>query len=451
MSIELILSTFQEESDPTRKLPRIARIISRRMQTSGQPATNVESTPETLLVHLPGGTAEIRADDAQFPIQTLDPLTLNILFDVAIAGDMIIITEGGDSDAIVVSPQQRQRLPEEWQPDSASPICFSPEELGFLLRPWFREHSEYRNHLPHDDEIPPQRQLTPADLGLAPRRELYDTTLHRFDPTGNDIPRDPNVLQDLLELCQIQIQKEAQHPCRIVLDDYPPVSLRVHEVYSVDIWPNRAKPSYYEMTPALSQLLFDIARRAEMTFVLGPRIIVVAPDQIPRLPQSWRQLVSVIPCNSPEELRSFFLQTSDSPGAPLFQFPFNHQGFPAPGTWPGRRTKCLYLEAKPKESANRQFNKVIKFHHKNDAGIRQPQSGMMGSEFWQLETPEQKRFFAYDFGGDTAGWQTYFQGLAAAEDRLLGSIINFETFTQSNTHSFPLTHCTLTKVDSNTK
>jgi hypothetical protein len=86
----------------------------------------------------------IHSTYAQFPIQELDPLTLRMIFELAKVGDMVIITEGGRNRAILTDTAQHSNLPRSWiGEEEAVPVCFSPEQLEYLLQDWYHKQTGY--------------------------------------------------------------------------------------------------------------------------------------------------------------------------------------------------------------------------------------------------------------------------------------------------------------------
>jgi hypothetical protein len=136
MGIELILARFGEEGEAEQAgaVERLAKAARRTLRRLKRPDIDLDVSAATLVVDLPGGAAEIHADHAVFPIEELDPVTMNVVFDLAKAGDFVVLPEGGQYPAILFSSSQRRHLPEEdWKHKGVSPVCQSPDELVQLL------------------------------------------------------------------------------------------------------------------------------------------------------------------------------------------------------------------------------------------------------------------------------------------------------------------------------
>ncbi|MGC1619983.1 MAG: hypothetical protein WA765_15950 [Candidatus Acidiferrum sp.] len=83
-----------------------------------------------------------------FHIRGMSPHLISFIFEIARAGDMVVLPAMEDFVPILSSPEQKQQLP----PDSAqhSPgavVCRSPAELGALLSGGYAGWQEYRNQI----------------------------------------------------------------------------------------------------------------------------------------------------------------------------------------------------------------------------------------------------------------------------------------------------------------
>jgi hypothetical protein len=148
MSAELILARFDPNGSATKEfaMPLLAKTSQRVLTELGWDKELVSASPngETIDIELPGGTAEIHTDHAKFPIDNLDTLTLRLIFEIALAGNFMIITEGGKYAAILLKAEQRAQVPADWHPSKATtPICHSPDELGILLQSWLAAQKDY--------------------------------------------------------------------------------------------------------------------------------------------------------------------------------------------------------------------------------------------------------------------------------------------------------------------
>src|ERR1043166_3623036 len=131
MSVELVLGRFDPENETHDRvsIPQLANLLRSVMRDyqCDEEAVFVPETGGTIQIELPGGTAEVHADHALFPIQELDPVTTRVAFEVAKAANFVVITEGGKYSAILTDIAQRALLPKEWQNPDLSPVSQSVE------------------------------------------------------------------------------------------------------------------------------------------------------------------------------------------------------------------------------------------------------------------------------------------------------------------------------------
>lgn len=485
MSIDLILATFAEPSDKPEsatQLSRLAETVRRTLANSDANDAYIEASDESILVHLPGGTAEIRDDFARFPITDLDPLTVQVIFEVAKCGNMVLLTDGGDYSAILVEPSQRSRLPDaEWQSENVSPDCRSPEHLGLLLGSWYREHSSFITRVEERWRAESDRHelelLPPTNSGAVSHdgQHVADwVALHpssespvlvtsgpfgkyQWDPWVNDMvlngpdnelirfhcfnaernvgTKHLELLRDLSDLCERHLHQRNEPSSKLIKDDWPPLDLRMR-FYSANIWADRAELYTYQLDDSAAEFMFEIAKTADMSLILPGGVVLTDPSQGMRVPVTWRETKTIVACHSAMELKYYVrLLQLDLPSEDRGYGFDNHE--PSPGTCP-RRAIAVYVEAKPNEAAGTHQKKV--YRHK----LPRPESGMLLAEFWQLDTPAGHRFYAYSYGG--AGWLDFLRDFATVEQRMLGTIVNFETFVQDDGQAFSLGACRICKI-----
>lgn len=485
MSIDLILATFAEPSDKPEsatQLSRLAETVRRTLANSDATDADIEASDESILVHLPGGTAEIRHDSARFPITDLDPLTVQVIFEVAKRGNMVLLTDGGDYSAILVETSQRSRLPDaEWQSENVSPVCRSPEHLGLLLGSWYREHSSFITRVEERWRAESDRQelelLPPTNRGAVsydgqqvadwvaerpssvapglvssgvieeyrwdpwvndvvlngPDSELI--RFHRFNPERSVGSDDPQLLCDLKDLCQRYLHDSNVPSSKLIEGDWPPLDLKMR-YYSAKIWPDRAELHVYQLDDSAAEFMFELAKTADMSLILPAGVVLTNSRQAARVPVTWRETKTIVACHSAMELKYYVrLLQLDLPSEDRGYGFDNHE--PVPGTCP-RRAIAVYVEAKPNEAAGAHQKQV--YRHK----LPRPESGMLLAEFWQLDTPAGHRFYAYSYGG--AGWLDFLRDFATVEQRMLGTIVNFETFVQDDGQAFSLGACRICKI-----
>src|SRR5262249_23740749 len=148
-------------------------------------AVSVAADGASFDIELPGGTATVHPTFAQIPIAELDALTLEAVFEIARAGDMGVVTEGGTYSTILTSIAQGARLPRDMQDAKPAPVCDSADQLKQLLQDWYALHKQYAEQLASD-----------LKGGVSPAFESEILKMHRFDPSGNEIARHPDVMRD---------------------------------------------------------------------------------------------------------------------------------------------------------------------------------------------------------------------------------------------------------------
>lgn len=469
MSIQLILATLRDKPSKAKCLRTIEclrDVVCSILRESGV-CEKVETSSDAVLLDLPGGTAEIYVDHAIFPIEELDLLTMKVVFEVAKVGDMAIITEGGDYAALLASPSQRKRLPDETsQTKSLSPVFRTPEELEELLNSWYRVHSNFRNSVSTSptaakQPAPTQPARQASDSVVKQFRwdsvlnQLVEVTrgfvyliLHRFDPTGNDIPKHPAVLKDLLNVCQTYIAGENAPSAKLVLDESsPPISLRLLNA-GADVWASQAEIRFLDLTESLTRLIWELARAGDMSVVGESVVILVDDSQRLRIPNSWQHAKQILHCEFENEMQHLLSNICRVSAPREDVAPVTLPEEPAPGTFPSPRRSHLYIEAKPGEDATRHQTLVYSFVPSRRDEPRPVSNGLLMSEFWQLETPLEQRFVAYSFGGNRSEWFAHLREFASFEDRAIGEIVNFENFVQNNGQAFRVSECNFRHVAS---
>jgi len=467
MSIDLVLATFRDKPGlrvGRKKLSQIKEAVQRVM---GLPKNSVGETlisleKETLHVDLSGGTAEVHSDHAVFPIAELDARTLGVIFEVATVGDMILLTEGGSYSAIVMNASQRSRIPEEeWRTPKAAPICRSVKHLGTLLAGWHREHREFIDKAATAraqgtaSGSPPSSTPVAAGYYLDKRSnkwiacsnvlEVHDTEyvrFYRFDPQGNEIPKHPKVLEEFKAICENQLRLENRKKCKLKNDDDWPPLLLVTPNHSVDIWPARAMFTFYDLTPTVIQLMYEIALAGDFSLVAPGGVILTDPAQEARVPEAWKRNKPIALSRSPDELLQFLKAFQIDIPPKKRNYLFDARGY-IPGSVVNRE-RVIYLEALPDGTA-RKHQKMVYDYWDSCAGDPQRPKGAMMSRFWELTTPEGCHFYAYDYNGE--GFLDFFGHLAKEKNIKTGTIVNFETFVQDDGKRFPISSCEISKVD----
>jgi hypothetical protein len=416
----------------------------------------VAISSDRVMVDLPGGTAEVRSDFAIFPINELDPVTLEVVFAVGKSGDMAIFAEGLECAAIVLNTAQRQRLKESEEDRKACPICRSASQLGELLKDWHQWHVTLRTQALTEvgtEDPPSSAAAHKASQADTPRvvDKFEKVNLFRFDTAGNEIPKHPGVLAELKALCQRHFNECGDPLARLAGMEFggrgtwPPFSVAVErDGYEACIFPYQVEFSMRRVVPA--EFMWEVARVGDFTVVtnrglidcdpwqFARGLIVTDPGQLARLPKSWLTSNDVRAANSPAELEKLLWEFDlNIPDADLREPPI--------GTYPTLH-KIIYFEAHPKETDVKHQNTVYKY--KPMRPLPEDEDGPMMSRFWELKTPAGKRFFAYSCAG--LGWLEVFREQGQAQGREVGQIINYETFVQDNGDRFPISECTLKKT-----
>ena len=83
-----------------------------------------------------------------FHIRGMSPHLVSFIFEIAKAGDMVVLPAMEDFVPILSSPQQKQQLPADLSQQSpVAVVCESPAELGSLLSGGYAGWQEYRNQM----------------------------------------------------------------------------------------------------------------------------------------------------------------------------------------------------------------------------------------------------------------------------------------------------------------
>jgi|GEM_PF-5845719 len=460
MSFEIMLARFGpsgEEVPKHRMVLRELECIARDLtgKAGEEDAVFPRADGASFDIDLSGGTATVGPAVAQFPIQELDPLTLRVVFEIARAGDMAIITEGGDYSAVLTDPAQRPRLPEVWRDGSATPVCTSPEHLERLLQGWYQWQTGYAAHAFSDTKMGRPSPASVTGCNLPTPVDLY-----RFDRSGNEVPRHPDVLRDLLRVAESHLESLGPK-ARLVRGNarFGKASATwAFEMYfplgEAEVFASHARIRVYDLDLPATRLLFEIARAGDMSFIGGRvssewAVIFTDNSQVARAPEGWiKARESPIVCQSADEIMPSLRRILGLDIPPDKRVRVCGESTTVPGSGPDFLASFVYVEAKPKETATKQVAKVPKFFRQvyKAGGPHQPELGMMTPEWWRLETPAGQVFYVYGFGGDKKNYLALFRDFAAAEGRAVGRIVNFDTFVLDDGHTFPLSACQCTKV-----
>jgi len=279
--------------------------------------------------------------------------------------------------------------------------------------------------------------------------------LIRFDLSGKDVPKYPEVLKDMERLAR-QLTKQSGNTAAVSTApdgdsfdiDLPGGTATIHPAWG--------QFPIEELDPLTLKVMFEIARAGDMVIVAdGERAILTDPVQRDHLPaEGWLGGDQISTCFSAEEVGRLLS------GWYARQAAFKEQAIAEWRQQPGKQTSIpgtsraspasfVYVEARPKETAGKHQKKVYNHNknvlERNGAGLN-PKSGLLMSEFWRLETPAGLVFFAYGFGGDKEAWLALLRDFAAAEDRAFGCIENSDTFVQDDGRRFPLATCKCMEV-----
>ena len=442
------------EANPERleEFAAAARRVLRKFDADDE---SVTISDDLVMVDLPGGTAEVRSNLAIFPIDELDPLTMEVVFAIAKSGDMAVFAEGLEFPAIVLNTAQRQRLEESEEVSKSCPICRSATQLGEILQDWHQGHVNARAQAQaaigmNQDPAPGAAHAAPQVDTRRMGGKLQIIDLFRFDPAGNDI-LSPHVLEELKALCQRHFEKCGDPLARLLgkgfggRGSWPFFSISVErDRYGVGFYPYLVQFNMRRVVPV--EFMWEVARVGDFTVVtdrgliesdpwqFARGLIVTDPGQVARLPRSWLGSNDVRAANSPAELEKLLWQFDlNIPDADLRE--------PPAGTYPTRNW-VIYFEALAKETDSKHQNIVYKYRPKRP--VPEDEDGPMGSRFWELTTPAGKRFFAYKCAG--LGWLSVFREQGQEQGRKVGQIVNYETFVQDDGQRFPISECKLIKT-----
>ena len=165
-------------------MERLARQLTK--QAGEKAAVSTASDGDSFDIELPGGTATMHPAWGQFAIEELDPLTLEVMFQIARAGDMVIVADG--ERAILTDPAQRQHLPAKgWLEEDRISTCFSAEEVGRLLSKWYASQAvfkkqaiaEWRQQPSEQTSIPGTSSASPASFAYVEARPKETAGKHQ--------------------------------------------------------------------------------------------------------------------------------------------------------------------------------------------------------------------------------------------------------------------------------
>ncbi|MDB6017336.1 MAG: hypothetical protein JWR19_1825 [Pedosphaera sp.] len=459
MSIELVLARF--DSDDLQRdnaalimhLADVARAVLRGFEYE-EGAVTVSSGGNGLQINLPGGTAQVYGDHAQFPIDELDALTIRVIFEIAKAGNLVAITEGGKYFAILTDVTQRSRLPVEWRHTERTPVSQSVEEFNFLLQDWYVAHKQYAERA--------FDKIQDVGAGFATRSIVSDQQkvsgivyLHRLEQPNHQKVELAEIFEKLVQIAGEQ--KGTKAGGFTVEKNHEAIEVRL-PAGSATIYANEAVFYIVDVDLITAKVIFEIARIGNMAIVTckpgGCQAILTDPDQVKQIPAGWNgQKDAVVVCRSSEELAPLLKHRLELDLPPNVRTPWPAEATWVPGTRPTTPREVIYVEAKPKETtAARHQSKLYSFNREharknpNRCSEPEPRRGILMSEFWRLETPEGKSFYAYAYGGEKKMWRTMIREFATADGRMIGRIENFEIFLQDDGRSFPVSVCRCNKV-----
>jgi hypothetical protein len=157
MSAELCLQRFDPPSDDGPKRPGIVAelaALARRVLAAEGRRNGVEVVDGKMVrIDWDGSTIELHATHGLFPITALDKVGIQLAFQIAKEGDMVIVIEGGKYRAILTDLRQWDALPAGWIKNRAhAPVCRSAAELEALLGDWFSIHGRYAEQMQRELE-----------------------------------------------------------------------------------------------------------------------------------------------------------------------------------------------------------------------------------------------------------------------------------------------------------
>lgn len=282
--------------------------------------------------------------------------------------------------------------------------------------------------------------------------------LTRFDRRENEKPIRPTILDEYRvffrsrvggldeyqDYTYARVASWGDYEIREPKDQWPPLSFGLPGKTSLDIWPAYIQLSFEDLTPEVAELVFGLAQLGGLCVWLPKVILVIDETQKEQLPISWEasQVASARQVVACPDAKSFF----DSVKKYQLDIPLDDRDYgfaphahPIAGAYPDR-ARTIYIEALPKESAVQHQRKVYKHQMTKDPADR-PQSGLLGSTFWELTTPDNVRFYGYFYGG--IGWSEICRDFARSNKRKFGVVVNFDTFVSGDS-VVPLSECRIT-------
>src|SRR5665213_359890 len=102
-----------------------------------------EIEPDHIDIELRDGQVNVRADCVTFRLQQLRSDMIPLIYELAKAGDMTIVYEGGSPHVVLTDPRQSERMPPNWC-EANPPVCRSAQDLESLFASSIAGYSQMR-------------------------------------------------------------------------------------------------------------------------------------------------------------------------------------------------------------------------------------------------------------------------------------------------------------------
>jgi hypothetical protein len=163
VSFDLVLARFDKGRDESPKHPGVLTDLLHAAQNAVSPDSIVSAGDDGFGVELEAGSGSVHPSNAVFQFDKLGKRDLRLIYDIATAGDMVVIVEGGKYPAILTDPRQRQNLPPDWAGDEElTPVAKSATHLGQLIRGALDAHEAYQSRVARIYDQPAREPLNPT-------------------------------------------------------------------------------------------------------------------------------------------------------------------------------------------------------------------------------------------------------------------------------------------------
>jgi hypothetical protein len=148
MSFDLVLARYDEGGTNSPKAPGVLAELHRAAELALAPDAVSAVHDDGFEVELEMGSGSVNARHAVFQVAEFGKRDIRLIYDLARAGDMVLILEGGNPRVILTDPKQRPNLPRDWVGEQEStPVATSAAHLGRLMHKALAEPEAYRSRV----------------------------------------------------------------------------------------------------------------------------------------------------------------------------------------------------------------------------------------------------------------------------------------------------------------